>query len=57
MISSSDTIFHWLHTIQDNRTEIKLGKMYIEVQIHLCQIRLIQEKVDSILREHNIEVE
>lgn len=31
--------------------------MYIEEQIHISQIRLIQEKMDSFLREHNIEIE
>lgn len=31
--------------------------MNIEEQVHLSLIRLIQEKMDTILREHNVEKE
>ena len=56
MISTPGTSIYWLHIVQNEGTERKLGKMNIEEKTRLSQIRLTQEKLDSILREQNIEI-
>lgn len=43
--------------VESKGIEVTWGKMNTEEKSHLSQIRLIQAKVDTILREQNIETE